>query len=207
MAHGIRNPLASIRSSAELALDGNLDSARKNATDIIFQIDRLGKWVRELLVFSRPLCGKNQNIDLVALVEECLHNFSTQFEQNRVSCEFVRPNLGLPPAIGNYALASQALANIVSNAIEAMPDGGSLRLELQTAALPQSVRLVVTDTGSGMSPAELDLVFKPYYTTKRNGLGLGMALVKRIMERFGGAISLHSRKGEGTRVSLMFKAV
>jgi signal transduction histidine kinase len=67
------------------------------------------------------------------------------------------------------------------------------------------VRLVVTDTGPGMSPAELNLVFKPYYTTKRNGLGLGMALVKRIMERFGGAISLHSRKGEGTLVSLIFK--
>jgi two-component system, NtrC family, sensor histidine kinase HydH len=207
VAHGIRNPLASIRSSAELALDGNLESARKNATDIIFQIDRLGKWVRELLVFSRPLSGANQNIDLVPLVDECLRSFATQFEQNRVSCEFVRPQPGLPLVIGNYALASQALANIVSNAIEAMTDGGALRLEFQSAAQPQSVRLVVTDTGSGMSPAELDLVFKPYYTTKRNGLGLGMALVKRIMERFGGAISLQSQRGEGTRVNLLFKAV
>jgi signal transduction histidine kinase len=66
------------------------------------------------------------------------------------------------------------------------------------------VVLRVTDTGPGMSPAELDLVFKPYYTTKREGIGLGMALVKRIMERFGGAISLDSREGEGTRVSLSF---
>jgi signal transduction histidine kinase len=80
-------------------------------------------------------------------------------------------------------------------------------LEFQSAAQPQSVRLVVADTGTGMSPDELDLVFKPYYTTKRNGLGLGMALVKRIMERFGGAISLQSQKGEGTRVNLLFKAV
>ena len=205
VAHGIRNPLASIRSSAELALDGNLESARKNATDIIFQIDRLGKWVRELLVFSRPLSGENQNIDLVSLIGECLQSFATQVERSRVSCEFVPPKAGLPPVIGNYALASQGLANVISNAIEAMPDGGSLRLEIQFAALPQSVRLVVTDTGPGMSPAELDLVFKPYYTTKRNGLGLGMALVKRIMERFGGAITLHSRKGEGTLVSLIFK--
>jgi two-component system sensor histidine kinase HydH len=173
----------------------------------MFQIDRLGKWVRELLVFSRPLSGENQNIDLVALVEECLHGFATQFEQSRVACEFVRPKPGLPPAIGNFALASQALANILSNAVEAMPRGGSLRLEFQFAGPPKGVRLVVADTGPGMSPAELDLVFKPYYTTKRNGLGLGMALVKRIMERFGGAISLHSRKGEGTRVSLMFKVV
>ena len=90
---------------------------------------------------------------------------------------------------------------------EAMPDGGSLRLELQFATRSQNVSLVVTDTGSGMLPAELDLVFKPYFTTKRNGLGLGMALVKRIMERFGGEITLHSRKGEGTLVNLIFKAV
>jgi len=206
VAHGIRNPLASIRSSAELALDGDLESTRKNATDIISQIDRLGNWVRELLVFSRPLSGENQNINLGALVEECLLSFSTQLEKGRISCEFVRPTAAVPPVVGNRALANQALANIISNAIEAMPDGGCLRLAVQSEARSRCVRLVVTDTGSGMSPAELDLVFKPYYTTKRNGLGLGMALVKRIMERFEGAISLYSRKGEGTRVSLTFKA-
>lgn len=204
VAHGIRNPLASIRSSAELALDGDLESARKNATDIIFQIDRLGKWVRDLLAFSRPLLGENRKIDLVSLVEECLPHFSAQMEKHQISCEFVRPPAGVPPVLGARALATQALASVISNAIEAMPGGGSLRLEFQMETLPQHVALVVTDAGPGMSPTELDLVFKPYYTTKRDGLGLGMALVKRIMERFGGAINLYSRKGEGTRVSLSF---
>ena len=204
VAHGIRNPLATIRSSAELALDGDLESTRKNATDIIFQIDRLGKWVRELLAFSRPLSGENQKIDLVSLVEECLPLFSAQLEKFRVSCEFVRPPARVPLVLGERALATQALASVIANAIEAMPDGGSLRLEFQLETLPQRVGLVVTDAGPGMSPTELDLVFKPYYTTKRDGLGLGMALVKRIMERFGGAISLNSREGEGTRVSLSF---
>jgi nitrogen-specific signal transduction histidine kinase len=205
VAHGMRNPLASIRSSAELALDGDLESTRKNARDIISQIDRLGKWVRELLLFSRPLLGENQRINLGSLVEDCLLTFSTQLEKCGISCEFVRPSAVVPPVIGNRALATQALANVVSNAIEAMPDGGSLELDVQLDERSQSVRLVVTDTGSGMSPAELDLVFKPYYTTKCKGLGLGMALVKRIMERFDGAISLESRKGEGTRVSLIFR--
>ena len=206
VAHGIRNPLASIRSSAELALDGDLESTRKNANDIIFQIDRLGKWVRDLLAFSRPLSGENQKIDLSTLVDECLPHFSAQLARSRVSCEFVRPPAGLPPVLGERALASQALANVISNAIEAMPEGGTLRLEIQSETRQRRVRLLVTDTGPGMSPAELDLVFKPYYTTKRNGLGLGMALVKRIMERFGGAINLDSRKGEGTRVSLSFRS-
>lgn len=204
VAHGIRNPLATIRSSAELALDGDLESTRKNASDIIFQIDRLGKWVRDLLAFSRPLSGENQNLDLVSLVEECLPHFSAQFAKFRISCEFVRPQAGLPQVLGERALATQALASVISNAIEAMPDGGSLRLEFQQDTQLRRVVLVVTDAGPGMSPAELELVFKPYYTTKREGLGLGMALVKRIMQRFGGAISLYSREGEGTRVSLSF---
>lgn len=204
VAHGIRNPLASMRSSAELALDGDLESTRKNASDIIVQIDRLSLWVRELLIFSRPLAGKNRQIDLVALVEECLPHFSAQLEKFRVSCEFVRPPAALPRVVGERALATQALANVIANAIEAMPDGGTLRLEFQLETLPQRAVLVVSDTGSGMSPAELERVFKPYYTTKRKGLGLGMAMVRRIMERFGGAIKLSSRKGEGTRVSLSF---
>lgn len=205
VAHGIRNPLATIRSSAELALDGDLESTRKNATDIIFQIDRLGAWVRDLLAFSVPLSGENDTIDLVPLVEECLPHFSTQMEKRRVSCEFVRPQTSVPKVLGERALATQALSSVIANAIEAMPNGGTLRLEFQLDARLRRVGLAVTDTGTGMSPAELDLVFKPYYTTKRDGLGLGAALVKRIMGRFGGAIYLRSRKGEGTRASLIFK--
>ena len=207
VAHGIRSPLASIRSSAELALDGDLDGARKNATDIMVQVDRLGNWVRELLQFSRPLAGESQRLDLAALAEECLAGFAVAFEQNRIACDFVPPPPGLPLAIGNEALTSLALGNIVANAVEAMPGGGSLRVEFKYAAPAQGVQLIVSDTGRGIAAAELERVFKPCYTTKRNGLGLGMALAKRIMERFDGAIDLHSRQGEGTCVSLRFQVV
>ncbi len=172
--------------------------------DIIAQVDRLGKWVRDLLVFSRPVAGENQAIDVVSLVDDCLPNFAAQLAKNRVSCSFVRPSVPVPRVIGNRALATQALGSVISNAIEAMPGGGSLRLELNVAAPEHRVDVIVTDTGPGMSATQMDLVFKPFYTTKRNGLGLGMALVKRIMERFGGAIRLNSREGEGTRVSLSF---
>jgi len=204
VAHGIRNPLCSMRTSAELALDGDLASTRKNAADIIFQIDRMGKWVRDLLAFSRPLAGESQKINLVSLVEECLPHFSTQMEKNGISCEFVQPPAEVPLVLGARALANQALASVIANAIEAMPSGGVLRLELQMEPKSRRMAVIVTDTGAGMSAAAVDMVFKPYYTTKRDGLGLGMALVKRIMERCGGAISLDSRVGEGTRVNLNF---
>ncbi len=95
--------------------------------------------------------------------------------------------------------------SVISNAIEAMPNGGTLRLATESGAAPSQVVLLVADTGTGMSPRQLEQVFKPFYTTKRTGLGLGLALVKRIMERFGGAIRITSREKEGTEVRLIFK--
>jgi signal transduction histidine kinase len=206
VAHGIRNPLASIRSSAELALDGDVESIRKNANDIISQVDRLSKWVRDLLVFSRPVAGETQAMDVQALVDDCLPNFSAQLEKNGIACTVVRPTGKVPRVKANRSLATQALASVISNAIEAMPGGGCLKLELQVEDAEHSVSVVVSDTGAGMSETQMDLIFKPFYTTKRNGLGLGMALVKRIMDRFGGNIRLNSCEGKGTRVSLTFNA-
>ena len=204
VAHSIRNPLAAIRSSAELALDADPEAARKNAQDIINQVDRLGKWIRELLVFSRPVSGERQEISLVSLVEEFLPNFEMQLQQNRIDAEFVRPRQDLPVVAGNRALVNQALASVIGNAIEAMPNGGKLRIELQPALSHKYIDLVVSDTGAGMTPVQIELAFKPFFTTKPTGVGLGVALVKRIMERFGGNIILHSKPGQGTQAHLRF---
>jgi signal transduction histidine kinase len=205
VAHGIRNPLASIRSSAELALDADPDSARKNAEDIISQVDRLGKWVREFLTYSLPVSGESEVMSAVSLVETCLLNFSTQLKKNNIVCDFERPSDDVPLIEGNRILANQALSSVVSNAIEAMPEGGSLRLKLEISSVTNCVDVVVVDSGIGMSANQIQLAFKPFYTTKRNGVGLGMAQVKRIMERFGGVASLHSREGEGTQACLSFR--
>jgi len=205
VAHGIRNPLASIRSSAELALEADPASARKNAEDIISQVDRLGKWVREFLTFSLPVAGENEVMNAVVLVETCLLNFSTQLKANNIAHEFERPTEDVPLIVGNRLLANQALASVISNAIEAMPTGGLLRLQLQVSTAGNCVDILVNDTGIGMSPTQIHMAFKPFYTTKRNGVGLGMAQVKRIMERFDGLVSLHSQEGNGTQACLSFR--
>jgi two-component system, NtrC family, sensor histidine kinase HydH len=205
VAHGIRNPLASIRSSAELALDADAESARKNAEDIISQVDRLSKWVREFLTFSLPVAGESEVIDALALVETGLQNFATQFKNHQITVEFKQPTANVPLIVGNRILANQALSSVISNAIEAMTAGGSLRVELEVTT-SNSVDIIVVDSGIGMSANQIQMAFKPFYTTKRNGVGLGMAQVKRIMERFGGLVSLHSREGEGTQACLSFRA-
>ena len=206
VAHGIRNPLACIRSCAELSLEGDIDAVRKNASNIIDQVDRLGRWVRDLLEAPIPQTAGSDTIDLVLLAGETLQCFKTQLEQSRVSCAIVLPKQELQRVKGNFALASQTLAVIVSNAIEAMPGGGKLSLRFEALESSRGVRLLVEDTGPGMLPAELEQLFRPYFTTKRDGMGLGLALAKRIMERFGGDIDVHSQKGVGTRVGLMFTA-
>lgn len=205
VAHGIRNPLAAIRSSAELAIDADPESARKNAEDIISQVDRLGKWVREFLTFSLPVAGENEVLNVVSLVETSMQNFATQFENNKIIYQLKRPVEDFPLIIGNKILANQALSSLVSNAIEAMPKGGSLQVKIEVSPATNSIDVVVVDTGIGMSATQIQMAFKPFYTTKRNGIGLGMAQVKRIMERFGGLASLHSREGEGTQASLSFR--
>jgi two-component system, NtrC family, sensor histidine kinase HydH len=205
VAHGIRNPLAAIRSSAELAIDADPESARKNAEDIISQVDRLSKWVREFLTFSLPVAGESEVLDVASLIETSMQNFATQFKNNHIAYQLVQPTEDVPLIIGNKILANQALSSLVSNAIEAMPSGGLLQVKIEVSTAANCVDVTVVDSGIGMSATQIQMAFKPFYTTKRNGIGLGMAQVKRIMERFGGLVSLHSREGEGTQASLSFR--
>jgi len=207
VAHSIRNPLASIRSSAELGLetDGESESVKKNLRDVISQVDRIGRWIRDLLVFSRPLASETEPVMLERVLKEAVSSFDTQIEKARIRVDTtaIAPNPSL--VSGNPSLISQVFNSVISNAIEAMSNGGVLRIATESGPIPSEITVVVADTGGGMSPRQLEQVFKPFYTTKRTGLGLGLALVKRIMERFGGAIRITSREKEGTEVRLIFR--
>lgn len=205
VAHGIRKPLTSIRTSAELAHELDPGSITgKYAIDIMSQTDRLDKWIRELLISSRPLEDTRQVLDMTALVEECIPYFQTQLERYKISFQFVHSPTPVPSVIGNRILITQALVSVVSNAIEAMPQGGKLELKLQYAYLDRRVEIVVLDTGLGLSKDQLGKIFKPFYTTKCNGIGLGMAQVKNIIKRSGAAIRISSQEKNGTCVTLSF---
>ena len=204
LAHSLRNPLASVRSSAELALGTEDLSVRKNAQDIINQVDFLSKWVRELLTYSRPVTAEPEVVDLVLVLANVLDSFAAPFEKLGIKVNWSRDETYRPRIQGNTSLMTQALHSIISNAVEAMPRGGELRIGLANSKETQRVELTIADTGSGMSKQRLELAFKPFHTTKRNGLGVGLSMVKRIMDRFGGEVRLASRENEGTQVQLEF---
>ncbi|WLH37680.1 ATP-binding protein [Pseudomonas sp. FP2196] len=202
VAHSLRNPLATIRSSAELAQEVASAGAQRNIGDIISQVDRMSRWVRELLVSLRPMGEEGEAVDLVLAVEDTLGAFDALIKRSGVEVRF-NPQ-PCPPVVSQKVLLTQILNSLFANALEAMPKGGVLSVEFET---PQadSVRMTLSDTGKGMSAQQQLLVFKPFFTTKQGGLGVGLALVKRIMERFQGSVVLTSKEQEGTRVSLNFK--
>ncbi len=201
VAHSLRNPLANIRSSAELAQEIANPLAQKNIIDIISQVDRMSRWVRDLLVSLRPTSDEAESVDLVAAVEDTHLAFVQQIERNGVLFRFEGPEVQW---VASQPLQlTQILNSLFSNALEAMPKGGVLCAEVGMLD-GQRAQLLLSDTGKGMTQQQERMVFKPFYTTKQGGLGVGLALVKRIMERFGGSVSLSSREEEGTRVSLIF---
>jgi signal transduction histidine kinase len=162
VAHGIRNPLASIRSSAELTLDAPNDEARESASDIIAESDRLDRWLRELLVYSRPTCAPASPNSESANINE---------------------------------VVSQ---HLVTNALDVLNSEGELKIKTWADQVGNRVVVEIADNGSGFSEAELKQLFKSSFTTKRGGLGLGLALSKRIVTRYGGSLEVQSTEGKGT---------
>jgi len=204
VAHSLRNPLATIRSSAELALEFDNGAAHKNINDIIGQVDRMSKWVRELLQSLRPLNDEAEPVNLVAALHDSLMAFEQQIAKSAVQVVFEPTQT--PMVLSQHVQLTQILNSLLANALEAMERGGTLTVTLESTD-SHGVSVLVRDTGKGMTEEHRDMAFRPFFTTKRGGLGVGLVLVKRIMERFGGAVSLDSREGEGTCVSLSFQRV
>jgi len=204
VAHSLRNPLATIRSSAELALEFDSGPAHKNINDIIGQVDRMSKWVRELLQSLRPLNDDAEPVNLVAALHDSLMAFEHQIAKASVHVVF-DPKL-TPMVLSQQVQLTQILNSLLANALEAMGKSGTLTITLEPTDC-RGLSVVVSDTGKGMNEEQRSMAFRPFFTTKQGGLGVGLVLVKRIMERFGGAVTLESREGEGTSVRLSFKLV
>lgn len=200
VAHGIRNPLASIRSSAELIPGAEPDVAREAANDIVCESDRLEAWVRELLSYSRPLDATPEPVHVRPLVERCLDEFARELERRSIAGRMDVPP-DLPPVRGDALLLGQVLHSLVANAIEALSRDGQLSVRGCRHA-DGEVMLAVGDNGPGMGAEQLARAGKPFYTTKSRGLGVGLSQVRRIIERYGGRMEIDSAPGRGTEVRL-----
>lgn len=200
VAHGIRNPLASIRSSAELNLENASEPVREASEDIVDEVDRLERWVRDLLAYAVPEAGEPENVRVSEVLDDSLQGFARVFAKRdiRVSAQAEH---AATLVRADQALLTQAFNCLLTNAMEAMPHGGEVKLTTSLAA-PGRLRVSISDTGMGFSPAGLQNAFVPRKSTKRTGLGLGLPLTRRIVERFGGRIELVSRGTGGATVNV-----
>ena len=204
MAHEIRNPLATIRSGVQFAADsaGDAAASRELLHGVVAEVDRINRVISQVLGFSRPRELSLDRVDLEAVVDHALMLIGPYSRHHQIEIDRSGPRAAVTVTADAGEL-QQVLLNVLLNACEASPDGGRVSLSIACADAPPRVRIVVADTGRGMTSAEAARAFEPYFTTKANGTGLGLAICREVMHRHGGAIDLESRPGLGTTVTLM----
>jgi signal transduction histidine kinase len=210
VAHGIRNPLTAIRSSAELALEEDLGDVEESLADIIAEADRLERWVRQLLLYARGSCAPDpiqlEKVNMNEVLQDNLRVFVPELEQHRVRL-IVDVQEPLPWVNCDSTALTQVFSSIVANALDAMPSEGQLKVTTRLDASEKNVVVKFNDSGVGLPPEAAKKVFQPHFSTKQGGLGLGLALARRIIMRCNGSIEFASVKGQGTTVSISIPRV
>ncbi len=195
VAHSIRNPIASIRSSAELSLDEVTPQVRESLQDIIKETDQFDSWIRELLTFSQGSADTKFNVSIPEILLETAQHYSSQLKQNRIELK-IDGDQDDCEVIAEPHLLRQVFNSLFANSIEAMPNGGLLKISSSTSNGMVTVEL--SDTGVGISDQDIEKVLSPLVSYKPGGLGLGLTLAKRSIEQFGGKLELNSMLGTGT---------
>ena len=216
VAHDIRSPLAGIMGFASfLTRDLEHDpNSRKMVGKIISEVERLDLMITDLLVLAKPLKPEPQKMDIQLPVNSALSLIEAEMNGNRhaVHIETVFPK---EPAEleADPRMLQEAFLNLFKNAIQAMPNGGELRVEAHLESIStmarngdtpkaQQLRIRISDTGTGMTPEVKKKLFQPFVTTKEKGMGLGLTMVERIVEVHRGRIDVDSQPGRGTTFSI-----
>jgi two-component system sensor histidine kinase HydH len=202
VAHEIRNPLSSIKGFATYFLQryGGVPDDVKVADIMIQEVDRLNRVITELLEFSRPMALKRKETDLAGLAKQVLSTIDAQAREKEITVKADLPS-EIPAINVDPDRMTQVFLNLFLNALAAMDRGGILSVGIARQD-ERTLRVSVSDTGTGVRKEDLGRVFDPYFTTKPAGTGLGLAIVHRIVEAHGGEIRLESEPGKGTTFTI-----
>jgi PAS domain S-box-containing protein len=209
IAHELNNPIGILQSRIELMLmdlEGGADAADWLADLRVLHrhTRRLGRIAQGLLSFGREHQQDRRPIDLNEVVEDTLLLAGKQLNRESIHTVTVLHER-LPRMVGDPTALEQVLLNLLLNARDAMPSGGTVRIETAPGpSPPDTVRLVVSDTGEGMSPAVLSQVAQPFFTTKSNGTGLGLSVSYTIVRDHAGTVDVQSEPGRGTTFTISF---
>lgn len=206
VAHELGNPLNSLTIHLQLLERRLRKLSAKDAPKLLDmlgvaqgEIKRLDFIIGQFLAAIRPTQPHLQRVQINELIEETVKFLGPELQQGKV-----RPRLDLTASLPMMPLDAsqmkQAFHNLIRNACQAMPEGGTL--SIVSTATDDEVRLIFADTGRGISAANMSNMFQPFFTTRKSGTGLGLLIVRRIIREHGGEIELESREGEGTKVTI-----
>jgi PAS domain S-box-containing protein len=201
LAHEVRNPINNISTGVQLVASrlgedhpqyDSLERLRK-------ECDRLNQLLSDVLFFARPLELKMEPLDLSDLMDRLLQRWSPRFNQLKIRhhTDF-KPDL--PRVLADPRTFEQVVLNLITNALQALSDGGTISINLSETTSNQGrmVELQIADTGPGIPPKVIDRIFDPFYTTKKDGTGLGLAISRRILTAHKGTIHVESFTDAGT---------
>jgi len=207
MAHEIRNPLASISGAVEaLARDLPADPTRSQLVEIVLRESaRLNQIVGDFLEYARPAPMAPIEINMAEILDEVL--LLIEHRSLPANLKVAREYGDALPTRADPQRLRQAIWNLCLNAVQAMPDGGELRVGARNLRERAGrLQISISDSGQGIAEGDLPHIFEPFFSTKPEGSGIGLALVYRVVEEHGGSIEVRSRVGEGTTFILILPA-
>jgi signal transduction histidine kinase len=212
VSHQIRSPLGAIELYASLLKEPGRREPEKLAEEILGAARRLNGTISRLLSFAAEPALAAEELPVSSLLYDLEAAVAPLFGDGAWALE-IRLAPGLPPIWGDRELLVQALLNLVSNAIEAMPQGGWVKVGARLSpysslagALRRTVEIHVADEGVGIPARDREKIFVPFFTTKPRGTGLGLALTQKVVASHGGAIEVSSGAARGTRFTISLPA-
>ena len=198
LAHEIRNPLSTIKGSAEMLLknvDANGAVAHELAGFISTEVDRTNALVTRFLDFARPLALRLEKTEITEVIDEAVAQVEKHTPPLDVSI-YKNYSPDIPPLLLDRQLIERVLYNLILNAAQASPAQSSVTVK--TRQLGETLEISVIDRGTGIAPKDRESIFNPFFTTKSSGVGLGLAIVSKIVDEHGGQIDVESEPGAGS---------
>lgn len=205
MAHEIRNPLAGMKTSAQVLGKRLHAGSDKILVDgIITSIDRMNNTVTDLLNFSRPKQSCLAPIDLPEIIDQSLTMIRENFKKSNINL-VLDYEKSLPKAMVDKEQMQQVCINLMLNALKAMPHGGTLSVSVRKGQAPSHgfLKLSFIDTGTGIKKEHLSKIFNPFFTCDPKGTGLGLSIVQKLLEKNNGNIQIDSIENHGTHAMIL----
>ncbi|MEH7441430.1 PAS domain S-box protein [Bacillus sp. JJ1122] len=204
VAHEIRNPLTSMKGYAEFLQMDEQDPQRQEFLEIILdEIDRVNNIVEEFMVLAKPKAVELEEKNIIPIVQNVVSMLKFEARKRNVKLEFDADEDIVQIECDENRL-KQVFLNFIKNGIEAMPDGGDLRVT--TEIQDENVLISIKDTGVGIPPETLKKIGEPFYTTKKNGNGLGLMVSFKIIESHNGKVYIESEQNKGTTFKILLPA-